>query len=291
MTRRIVALLAGLFLLIAVAPVFSQTEDEIISQYLKKTEKKQKVQGSAKVGFFSFSLSYGKLPNENPYNSFYKYANANITNLGGPEWPLLGIWRSKQFGASFGMMASRRVGVKVGFDYWLKMGSRTQGDFEFDMQPLGVQNDFDLVSEVKVFGVKAGFDYYIYNKPDKMGVINSLSFRLGFEGGYYFSNWDIWQGSSSYNLATQTYDANTSAMEGNAAGFAVSIGADYPIRFFGLLVGVDASYIFLNFKNVHGYNNVGEELYLTYSDNNDDRVNLDFSGPRAQIQLKRFFHW
>lgn len=288
MLKRISLILAALFLIAAVAPSFAQTtEDEAVAQFLKKLDKKKTEHN--RVAFVTFGFAYGKLPNDNPYNQFYTYANANIDPLDGSRYPVLGIWRSKQFELNAGMMISPRVTFSAGFDYWLKMGSNKTGDYEFDIAPLGTQYDFNIKSEVQVYGFKGGFDYYLLNPPDNKGIFNSFAIRVGGGAGFYFAKWDIWDGSTAFNLATGTSDLNAEPLKGSAPGFYGSIGLDYPIGFLGLLVGADFNYLFLNFTKVKGYNNIGEELYVTYSDNTNDRVELDFSGLRGRLLLKRFF--
>jgi hypothetical protein len=291
MNRSLYLILAVIFLLTTVVPAFAETEDEVIAKYLQKNVEKKKEAKKDHVGFFTFNFSYGKLNNESPYNKFISYSNSNITLSDPTSDRLEGIYRSKQIGANIGMMVSPRAAFKLGFEYWLKMGTNVTGDYNFSVEPLGEQTDFNLRSEVKVYGITAGVDYYILNPPDNKGVFNTLAVRVGAGGGYYMSKWEIWEGNTSFNLATDTYDANDGKYESNAPGFNVSLGLDYPVRFFGMTLSADASFLFLNFTNVHGYNDLGEELYLTYSDNTDDRVDLDFSGLRGKVELKKFFCW
>ena len=290
MLKRMSLLLAVLFLFAAVAPSFAQTtEDEVVAKFLSKMDKKKKEHN--RVFFLSLGFAYGKLPNDNPYNQFYTYANSQIDNLDGPAYPLLGIWRSKQLEFNAGMLINPRTTFSVGFDYWLKMGSDNTGNYDFDIAPLGVQSDFNLKSQVKVFGIKGGVEYYLLNPPDKSGVFNTFAIRVGAGGGFYFAKWDIWEGSSGYNLSTGTSDPLAEPLKSSAPGFYGSAGLDYPVGFLGLLIGADFNYLFLNFKEVKGYNNVGEELYQTYSASTSDRVDLDFSGLRGRLQLKRFFQF
>ncbi len=291
MTRRIVSLLAVLFLFSTVVPAFGQTEDEIVANYLKKAEKKQSQISKKKIGFFSAHFAYGKLPDKSPNNQFVSFSNNHISPLDANSGRLQGAYRSDQIGVNAGMMVSSRLAFKVNFEYWLKMGSNTTGDYNFAVAPIGVQNDFNLLSELQVYGFGGGLDYYLLNPPDKDAHINSLSLHVGGGGGYYMANWDIWQGSSSFNLSTATYDENAQAIKGTAASFYGSVGIDYPIRFFDMVLGMEGQYQYLNFKNVHTYNSAGDELYLTYSDNSSDRVDIDLSGLRAKVELKKFFRW
>lgn len=288
MSKKLVAvLLAAIFLLAIASSAFSQTEDEIVAQYLKKVEKRHR----HRIYFMDVSFAYGKLPNDNPYNSFYNYANSNIAGQNGSSNPLTGIWRSKEFGANFGLMVSRNMSFKFGFKYWHKLGNSVVGDYNFGIAPLGLQENFDLKSEVQVYGFTGGIDCHILNPPNREGIVNSLALRIGAGGGIYMVKWDIWEGSNSFNLSADLYEETTEPLKGSAPGFSAWVGADYPIGVFDLLVGTDIIYQHLNFDNVHSYNNLGEELYVIYSDNTADRVTLDFSGLRGKIELKKYFQW
>jgi hypothetical protein len=283
MIRKLFPWLVVILVIALAGSALSQTEDEIIAKYLKKTEKKQ----SVKVGFVGLYGAYGKLPNETDYLAFRNYSNNSIS----PGNPIDGIWRSKQFGFEMGVMIARQFSLKIGFEYWLKMGNQTTGDYTFAIEPLGAQTDFTIKSEVQVYGFSAGFDYYFLNPPGRRGEINALSARIGASGGLYMARWETWQGASAFNLSLDNYEQNFDPYKGTSPSFSVWLGADYPIQFFGLLVGAEVDYQYLNFDKLHAYNGLGEELYVTYSDNSADRVNLDFSGLRGKIVLKRYFTW
>lgn len=283
MLRKLIPLLAIIFSLTLVSTAFPETEEEIIARYLKKAEKQRK----QKIYSVSLSFSYGRLHNRSDYNLFYNYANLNIS----PGDPLVGIWRSKQFGAEFGMMVARNVALKLGFEYWLKLGNSTIGDYSMSITPLGTQEDFELNSEVKVYGVTGGIDYHLLNPPDENGIVHLPGVRVGLGAGFYSTTWDLWDGSNTFNLETENLELNSEPLKATAPGLSVWLGLDYPVGIFGLLAGVDVQYLYLNFDNVKVYNNVGEELYVSYSDNVTDRVGLDFSGPRGKVELKRYFRW
>jgi hypothetical protein len=285
MSRKLVLLLAVIFIFTAVGSAYSQTEDEIIAQYLKKAEKKHK----PKVGFASVSFVYGNLPNNSDYNVFFNYANHRIF----PGGPLDGIWNCMQFAGELGMMAADKFSFKVGFDYWMKLGSSVTGDYTFGTTfgPSGYQESFEVKSEIQVYGFYGGFDYFIFNPPDRDGIVRSISLRAGAGAGYYLSKWQIWEGAYTLNLSTETTEENVEPLKGSAPGVTAWIGMDYPVNLLGLLVGANVSYMYLNFTDVHSYNSLGEELYVTYSTSPSDRVELDFSGLRGKIELKRYFKW
>jgi len=283
MIRKLMPLLAILLVIAVAGSAFSQTEDEIIAKYLKKAEKKHR----DKVGFIGLTGAYGKLPNETDYLKFRNYSNNNIA----PGNPIDGIWRSKQFGFEMGMMVARQFSVKAGFDYWLKMGNEATGDYTMAIEPLGIQDNFTIKSEIQVYGFWAGFDYYLLNPPNRAALVNALSVRCGASGGLYMANWDIWSGASAFNLSLENFEQNSDPYTGSTPSFSAWVGADYPTPFFNMLVGLEATYQYLNFDKLHAYNSLGEELYVTYSDNSSDRVKLDFSGFRGKVVLKRYFAW
>nr|MBN2278893.1 hypothetical protein [candidate division Zixibacteria bacterium] len=285
MFKKMIPFLVLVLAVVAVASAFAQTEDEIIARYIKKAEKQQ--EKSYRTYFATISGSYGKLSDNTDYNRFHTYANGNIN----PGGPVEGIWRSKQFAANIGTMATKSLAVNVGFAYWLKMGGEAVGDFDFQISPLGTQEDFNLVSEISVYGIAGGVDYYLMNPPNEEGLIKSLGIRLGGSVGYYWTKWELWEGMSSINLSTGFEESNIEPLKGSTPGFSGWVGFDYPTGLWGLVVGLEAEYLYLNFSTVKSYNSLGEELYATYSENPDDRVELDFSGPRGKFQIKRFFRW
>jgi len=283
MSRKLILLIGMLFLFVAVGSAFGQTEDEVVASFMKKAQKKHKT----KVGFFSANFSYGLLKDDNGFNQFTDYANARIT----PGNPIFGIWRSYQLSANFGMMLSSKTVMKFGFDYWLKMGSNQTGDYTLSIEPLGTQTDINLKSQLQVMGFSVGADYYLTNPPDKYGVVHALALRIGATGGFYMAKWEVWEGLTSYNLVTSSFETNNDPFKDNSLGFTVTAGFDYPTPVWNMLIGLDVGYQYLNFDNIKSYNTVDEELYLSASDSGTDRIDLDLSGFRGKIELKKFFSW
>ncbi|MCP4705781.1 MAG: hypothetical protein GY865_14375 [candidate division Zixibacteria bacterium] len=283
MSKKLILLIGVLFLFVAVGSAYAQTEDEVVASFMKKVEKKHKT----KVGFFSTSFSYGLLNSDNGFNQFKDYANSRIS----PGYPVPGAYRSYQFNADFGMMLNPRVALKLGFDYWLKMGGDQTGDYTLSVEPLGLQTDINMKSEAQILGFSVGADYYLTNPPDKYGIIHGLAFKVGATGGFYMANWEVWEGMTSYNLATAAFESNSDPLKDNSLGFTVSGGIDYPTPIWDMLIGFTGEYQYLNFDNIKSYNTVGEELYLSASDAGTDQVSLDLSGFRAKIELKKFFSW
>lgn len=283
MSKKLILLVGVLFLFVAVGSAFAQNEDEIVASYMHKAQKKYKT----KVGFFSASLSFNDLKNENGFNRFSDYANSQVT----PGSPLANAWHSYQLNANFGMMLNRDVLFKLGFDYWLSMGSEKTGDYTMSVAPVGAQTDFNMKSKVQVLGFSIGTDYYLTNPPDKYGIIHALALRVGVSGGFYMAKWNVWEGLTSFNLATSSFEANRDPLKDNSLGFTVMAGVDFPAPVWDLLIGFDAGYQYLNFDDIKSYNTVGEELYLSATAGGTDKLTLDLSGLRAKIELKKFFSW
>lgn len=283
MSKKLILLIGVLFLFVAVGSTYAQNEDDVVASFMQKAEKKYKT----KVGFFSTSFSYGLLNKDNGFNQFRDYANSRIA----PGDPISGAWRSYQFNANFGMMLNPRVALKLGFEYWLKMGDNNTGDYTLSVEPLGAQTDITLKSEAQILGFSAGANYYLTNPPDKYGIIHGLAFKVGATGGFYMAKWEVWEGMTSYNLATSSFEANNDPLKDNSLGFTATAGFDYPTPLWDMVLGFDASYQYLNFDNIKSYNTVGEELYLSATDAGTDKVSLDLSGFRVKVELKKFFSW
>ncbi len=276
MLRKIVPVVAVLFLMTVVAPVFAQTEDEVVAKYLQKAEKKHK----PKVGFLTAHFSYGRLSDDIGYRQFNFSATSDLSTLEGLAGPTEGIYRSKQFGLDFGMMLAPQAAVKMGFDYWLKMNSDINVDYDMSIGVLEVEDAYQSESDVTVYGFKLGFDYYVLNPPDRYGRLDKLAVKLGAGGGIYMASWDFWQSG----------DAESDPLKANSPGFWVQGGVEYPIGFFDMAVAADLSYFYLNFDGFESYNESSGDLQLTYPGSSDE-IELDFSGLRGKVELKKFFSW
>lgn len=287
MVRKIMPFLAATIMLGAIGPVFAQTEDEIVSKFMRKTEKKH----INRVGFIAAYFSYGKLSDNSSYNKYSIFVDKNLTANNPSDLKMDGAYRSDQLGISLGMMIAPRIAVKLGFEYWLKMGTNKMGDYDFNLAPFGEQRNFNLVSELQVYGITSGLDLYLLNPPDKFGQFHSLAFRISGGGGFYMTQWKIWHGSNSFNLSTGASEANIEPLKGSAPGFYGGIGFDLPIRFLGMTLGSEIIYMVMNFNSVKSYNRLGEELYLSYPDDTSKPIKLDYSGPRGKMELKKFFSW
>ena len=63
------------------------------------------------------------------------------------------------------------------------------------------------------------------------------------------------------------------------------------MKFGGLVLSGEASYLHLNFTNVAWYNSVDQEVVATYGGTDATRVDIALSGVRAKINLKKYFSW
>lgn len=281
LTAILVAILAG--------SLFGQTEDEIIAKYLKKTE----VRNSNRIGYVVVTGCYGRLGTGNDYNRFGEDLSRFVTGLNGSYDHIDGIFRSKEFYAGLGMITSSRTALEAGLTYWMKMGNSPQGDYNLSLafpddtsDHLGMQ----LKSEVQVYGFSGNFAYYVTNPPDKSGLLRSLAIKTNLGAGYYFANWQLWDGFNTFNLSTQDYEPLDGKLTGTAPGFTVGMTLELPVGFGGLVMEGGARYQYLNFANMKWYNSKSEENVVTYN-GTTERVKLDLSGPRAQFGLKRYIAW
>ncbi|RKX26889.1 MAG: hypothetical protein DRP45_02330 [Candidatus Zixiibacteriota bacterium] len=270
--------------LLAVALGFStsqaqETEQDVLDRYIKAGEEKH----TTKLGWASFNFSLNRINKNNPYNDFAVYESERFDN---GEISQLGYGSS--FGADFGIVFWDKYAWSIGGEYWLRLGEKLSGNYDYT--PIGASVT-DPVSEIKVYSFNTGVQYYLLNPPTKTGKLNSLAVRAGGTVGYYFATWYLWPEYQSLNLATSEATEDNIAFRGNAPGFSFNIGADYPLGVWDLAIGADMSYLYLNFKNVAWYNSNDEEIVATYDGTTEGRVDLDLSGVRGKIEVKRFFNW
>jgi len=257
----------GLAILLIV-PAMAQTEDELVAKFLKKVEKKQ----NKKVGYLVLNGSLGRLFQDNDYNMFSARVTPLVSSLSGGTGEIKKINYSYEFSLGFGMMASPKTSVEVGFAYWLKQGSSQTGDFNLSLVNLDDPDDqygFDLNSEVQIYGFSSSVDYYLSEPPDKDGLLHNLAFKVGGGLGYYFASWQLWDGFTGFNLNTSEAEIISGTLSGSAPGF---------------------TYLYLNFTGMNWYNSNNEEVVATVN-NSGTKVELDMSGPRFQLGFKRYFSW
>jgi len=267
-------------LLVGTSGAFAQnTEDEIVERYMKKLEKKR----TTKLAWVSGYFSVNRVNRNNGYNDFAVYESNNF-----PTATIPWIDQAVSFGADFGVVFKERFVWTLGGEYWMKMGDELSGSYVYTPVATAIS---DPKSELKVYGITTGLQYYILNPPSKDGVMKSLALRSMMTVGFYHADWDIWQEYNNLNLATSTSTGDNTTFTGTAPGISFGMGADYPIRLFDLVLGVDMSYLYLNFSNVAWYNAQNEEVIVSTTGTADGRVDLELSGFTGKIQIKRFLSW
>ncbi len=282
-------LVVGISILL-ITPAFAQTEDELVAKFLKKVEKKH----NKKVGYLVFNGSMGRLLQDNDYNKMSVRVSPLVSSLsttGTGEIKKLNY--SYELFGGFGMMATPKTSVEFGMSYWLKQGSSQTGDFNLSLVNLDDPLDhysFELNSQVQIYGFSGSVDYYLTSPPDKDGVLSQIALKVGGGAGYYFANWELWEGFAGYNLSTSTPETIGGNLSGSAPGFTANLAAEIPVSLAGLVIEGEARYLYLNFTNIKWYNSSNQEVVATVN-NSGAKVELDMSGPRFQIGLKRYFSW
>lgn len=282
--KSIKAVIVALLVIFAGSSVMSasQSEQDIINKYLQKTEKKHK----RKLGWISGSFILNRINRDNDYNKFAMHQSDNFTNTS-LDW----LSQAPAFDIEFGVALSRRLTWSLGGEYWMKFGESQSGTFEYTPDggvPIIVT---DLVSEMTVFGVSTGVQYYLSNPPVLGEDPTGLAIKAVGSVGYYQVNWDVWDGYQNLNLSTALPSATNTTYSGTAPGATLGMGFEYPTNLFGMVFGFDFRYLYLNFKNVGWYNSLDQEIIATWDFTEESRVDLGLSGFRGRLELKRFFSW
>jgi len=278
----------GLAILL-IAPAMAQTEDEMVAKFLKKTEKKHQ----SKVGYLVLNGSLGRLYRDNDYNMFTNRVSPLVSSLSGGTGEVKKLNYTYELALGFGVMPTHKTAVEIGFAYWLKQGSSQTGDFNLSLVNLDDPNDqygFDLSSEVQVYGFNLNVDYYLSGPPDKEGILNGLALKAGGGLGYYAASWQLWDGFTGFNLSTSEPEVISGKLTGSAPGVTANVAAELPMGLAGLVLEAEARYLYLNFTGMKWYNSSNEEVVATVN-NSGLKVELDMSGPRFQLGLKRYFSW
>jgi len=263
-----------------VSAASAETEQEIVDRYLKKAEKVQ----LKKLSWLSVNYQMDRINRNNDYNSFANYTSNQFSNA---DIPWLG--QANTFGIDFGVAFKNKFAWTIGGEYWLTMGIDETGTFDYT-NSLGASIPVEnLKSEIQVYGVSTGLQYFLMNPPKPTAAVQEPTVRLNATVGYYHAKWDLWDDYENLNLATSTSTGSNTTFEGTAPGFSLGFGGDYPLNFFGLAFGADFSYLYLNFTNIAWYNSQDEEIVVTYNNAEDGRVDLGLSGFRGKVELKRYF--
>ncbi len=273
------AIATSFLLLVSTAAASSDSEEEILQRYMNKIQKKH----TARVTWVSGYFAIDRIDRDSDYNKFANYETLNFTDA---TIPWLG--ESKMLGADFGMIFDNSFAWTLGLQYWFKMGESLEGIYYY--QPTGTYIE-NPESQIKVFGITTGIQYYLKNRPTKTGDLEKMAVRVGAGVGFYKAEWEVWEDYWDLNLSTNYTDASSASFEDQTLGFNVNMGIDYPTQAFGLILGVDLGYLFLNFDNIAWVNTWDQEIVASYTGDADGRVDLDLSGFTGKIELKRFFCW
>lgn len=274
-----ILLTVSVLLLMSLSVMANETEEELTNKFLQRLEKEH----TQKLTWFSGYFSFNRINRDNDYNKFAineskNFPTANVSWLGD----------AKSFGIEMGVIFKEKFAWSMGGDYTLKMGEEISGSQYYIPAATVIDNP---KSEVKLSGIHTGLQYYIYNAPSVSEKLTKMAIRTGFSIGYHKVKWDLWQSYSNLNLSTSLPDGTNSTFTDNATSFSLHLGADYPLNFMGMDLGIDMSYLYLNFTNVAWYNAQNNEIIASYTVNEDGRVDLNFSGIRGKIEIKRFFNW
>ncbi|HOP07186.1 MAG TPA: hypothetical protein PLF13_07845 [candidate division Zixibacteria bacterium] len=283
--RSLTAITAALVILLCgINTSYAASDDEqiLVNRFLKQAEESH----TNKLTFASFNFSMDRINRNNDYNSFATYTSQQI-NGASFNWLDNGF----SVGAEVGMVFKERIAWSVGGEYWFKMGETISGSYIYD-SPLTTATTVDNpTSEMWLLGFTTGAWYYPFEHPTVRNGLTKLSLRVGGNVGFYTVNWDLWDEYASLNMATENVAGNNISFKGTTLGFNVGVGGDLPIKFWGLTLGAEVAYQYLNFTNVAWYNTTDQEIIATYNGTTDGRVDLDLSGLRGKIEIKRFFSW
>ncbi len=281
--RFLVTALSLIFLAGAVlATDVSESEQDIINKFLKKTEKKH----TTKLSWISVNFAANRINRSSEYNDFATLVSNDFSNASIP-----GLSQASSFGLDFGLHLNTRLAVLFGGEYWLKLGSRQSGSFDYNPPQGSNATVTELVSEIQVFGLTTGAQYHLLNPPTANEATRNASLFFKAHVGFFWADWDLWQDFENLNLSTATPVDNNTTFGGSAPGFSFGVGGDYPLNFFDLALGADFTYLYLNFDNVAWYNSQDEEIIVTHDGTEAGRIDLELSGFRGKIELKRYFRW
>ena len=279
---RLKKFLAIVILLALLAPILQAqtTEQDMVNKFFERTKTKH----TYKTAWLSVHFSINRINRHNDYNTFATLTSEQLNNAS-LNW--LNV--APAFGLDFGLLFKERFAWSLGGEYWLKLTDELSGEVEYLATGSTLDNP---TSEIKVYGLYTSLHYYFFNHPKKIEHLKSLALRVGGSVGYYAASWDLWPDYQNLNLTTGTpTTSENTTFKGTAPGLKMTLGADYPINLFGMVLGADLSYLYLNFKNVAWYNSADDEIIVSYTGSPEGRVNLNLSGFIAKFELKRFFSW
>ncbi len=256
-----------------------ETEQDVLNRILKDYD----VKHIKHIGWFSINFGMNRINRHNDYNDFANYQSTQFTGTS-VTW----LNTAKSLGAEMGTIFAKRFAVSLGGEYWLKFGQKMSGSYMYS--PTG-QTITDPSSEMTVYGIYTGVQYYVMNPPTPTNQLTLPALRIGGTAGYYRVKWTLWPEYQNLNLSTSLPETSNIAFEGSAPGFSFVVAGEYPLKFHGMSLNAELNYMYLNFKNVAWYNGREQEVVATYGGTPDSRVNLGLSGVRGKIELKKFFSW
>ena len=122
-----------------------------------------------------------------------------------------------------GMIFKERFVWTLGGEYWMKQGDELSGSYFYSPVATSIS---DPRSELKVYGVTTGLQYYLMNPPPKDGILKKMAVRSILSLGYYHADWDLWTEYANLNLATSTSTGNNTTFAGDQRKAAVAMDAD-----------------------------------------------------------------
>lgn len=284
MRLKLIALAIGVAAILAQPVVAQYTEQEIIDRYMKKSEHKQK--HNKKLYWLSGSYAMNRINQHNDYNDFANYTSAQF-----PAAQIDWLDKGHSFGLELGWMFNKKFAWSIGGEYWLKLGQNDSGNFVYN-PPIGASTIVTgLISEIKVYGLTSAVHFYLTNPPSARNHLTNLAVKLGAGIGFYQVSWNVWDEYENINLSSSLPAAINATFKGSNIGLTANFGAEYPLNFGAMSLGVDVHYLYLNFNNVAWYNSQDQQVVASFAGNTNSRVNLGLSGVRGRIELKKFFNW
>jgi len=263
----------------------AMTEQEVVDEFLAKYEHRRPHSMVAPY----ISLSYGKVEPKN-YHHFVDATNFLVKPVSTSGSTLDGVFRITSFEGGCSIVSSRGM-ISAGLSYWLTVGSDNSGDFtvytDLSLSTYELISDFEFRSEIKVWGVYLDYQYFFMNPPIPFTRQTGLSLRAGGGIGYYGAYWNLWDGFGGVRLDTGDFYELEDHLKGSSPGFHLSAGVEYPV-WNGFLISTDVKYLWLEFDKLSKKVSPTYELYLV-DDETQDPVKIDFSGPRINFTLKKYF--
>lgn len=283
MNSRFFMMVLALILTLGCGSILAQSsEQEIVNSYLTKAVAKH----THKLGWASINFSVDRINRHNGYNDFAIAESAKLSR-GSFSWLDNGF----SIGADFGMFFKEKFAWSIGGEYWLQMGESLPAGDTYLQLSTGTTVAADPKSELQIFAVTSGLQYFIWNPPKAATKLTGMAVRLNGSLGFYVANWNLWPEYENLNLSTSApINANTT-FKGTAPGFSFGMGLDYPLGLWDMGLALDANYLHLNFTNVAWYNTDGNEIVASVDGTADGRIDLTLSGVRGKIELKRYFNW